>query len=474
MREYLAYWELLAMTVVIQPAMVVAARYCRRSHLLEWLCAVAPLYLAVTWLDKLWFVYLVLALLLLLPRRSSCASHSAPSTNTVALSACSTTDCEPASRTAGPCGSVEPPATTEGNHAELVCSQSDVAKYHSSPTKSSEQPSPPLADPLASARFLIISYVIIAIFAADMPFYESARLGKGMGMGLKLMDIGVGAFVYNAGFFGSRRPPSRKLRTAAIAALFGTVRLATKYLLQLDVDDREFGMHWNFFYGLAVLYILGACWDAAERVCGGGVAAVAVRRFGVGLCCCGLHEWLLHRGLAAALFKKERGGWLDRNLEGAAFVLPQMGMYLLASAMSAAYFAERRRTRLALAFTAVTAVLLATVLPFVHASRHLHNMSFCLANAVLYNTNGTLLYMLVQWLQLPPLPTHSFASRHLLELLLWANVCTCANTHLIQPLLRMDRWECTALHHAVSHALCTGYLYVVLGLPQRLKRRSVK
>lgn len=69
-------------------------------------------------------------------------------------------------------------------------------------------------DAIDKTRFIIISCVSIAVFAADFPFYHLKRhkLGKSMSDGLKLMDIGVGSFVYNGGFFSTFAKPHKKIK----------------------------------------------------------------------------------------------------------------------------------------------------------------------------------------------------------------------------------------------------------------------
>lgn len=184
---------------------------------------------------------------------------------------------------------------------------------------------------LDSFRFIIITCVAIAIFVSDLPIYDSEKLGKRMEYGLGLMDVGAGAFVYNAGLLSLRTNIRKKLYKAFIAAALGTVRLASVYWFDANVDSAEFGRHLNFFYGLGILNLLFTI-------------AVFPFRAPIGLFLCALHEIILkYAGLGDRILNTERENWVTANIEGLSFVLPQFGMALIAAGVSDIYLVTEKK-----------------------------------------------------------------------------------------------------------------------------------
>jgi phosphatidylinositol glycan class W len=111
---------------------------------------------------------------------------------------------------------------------------------------------------LAHYRSLLLSLTFVAILAVDFPLFPR-RLAKTETAGYALMDVGAASFSISGGLVSARgrgrpRPGwSRELRRILPLLFMGSLRLLTHQELDYPEHNSEYGVHWNFFYTLAVI-----------------------------------------------------------------------------------------------------------------------------------------------------------------------------------------------------------------------------
>lgn len=164
-----------------------------------------------------------------------------------------------------------------------------------------------------------------SILAVDFNVFPR-RFAKTESFGTSLMDMGVGSFVFAAGIVAARQllreqasgSPSfvnrmkTALRHSAPLFVLGIVRLLSVKGLDYVEHVSEYGVHWNFFFTLALLPLATAVLQPLLHI----VPSLGVLAFVLAMC----YELVLHYvpGTMFYIILSERteGDWLSQNREG--------------------------------------------------------------------------------------------------------------------------------------------------------------
>lgn len=203
-------------------------------------------------------------------------------------------------------------------------------KANGKPAGSDGEP-PVDLDPLPVKPFIsmyrgaMLIVTCASILAVDFPVFPR-RFAKTESYGTSLMDMGVGSFVFAAGIVAARQQlkerhagaPSyigrilRSLRHALPLFVLGLIRLWSVKGLDYAEHVSEYGVHWNFFFTLA---LLGPVFAIIQPVVN-YFPSYSLLALLMGFCIETFYEsWY---GIKAYIILSERiqGDWLSQNREG--------------------------------------------------------------------------------------------------------------------------------------------------------------
>ncbi|KAI6707531.1 hypothetical protein NL676_010493 [Syzygium grande] len=173
-------------------------------------------------------------------------------------------------------------------------------------------------------RVYMMVVTCLCILAVDFRIFPR-RYAKTETFGTGLMDLGVGSFVLANALVSrqARNISSVNLMTALrntgplIALGFG--RLVSTAGVDYQVHVGEYGVHWNFFFTLAVVSLLTSIINISPKNCGilGFLILIGYQR-------------CLVQGLNLYLISSERGSSIiSQNKEGIFSIFGYWGMYLV-------------------------------------------------------------------------------------------------------------------------------------------------
>ena len=218
--------------------------------------------------------------------------------------------------------------------AAFICvfpSTSSHRKRLSKPSASKPAESPgvdelhplPLRPFITIYRGAMIVVTCLAILAVDFKIFPR-RFAKVETWGTSLMDVGVGSFVFSAGLVSAR--PILQARYAGKSSSFGSqlisafraslpllalgfIRLYSVKGLDYAEHVTEYGVHWNFFFTLALLPPFVALLQS--------VSAVIPYAGLISILMSGLYQTFLeYTSLKAYILTAPRTGLLSQNREG--------------------------------------------------------------------------------------------------------------------------------------------------------------
>ncbi|XP_076440092.1 glucosaminyl-phosphatidylinositol-acyltransferase PIGW-like [Babylonia areolata] len=204
-------------------------------------------------------------------------------------------------------------------------------------------------------RSLMNVSTAIVILGVDFAVFPR-RFAKTETFGTGYMDIGVGCFVIsNALVSPEARGKSqlcqslkeflqrvtKSLKSSSPLLVFGLGRLLAVKGTDYHEHVSEYGVHWNFFFTLAVVKLLSTvalCLCPVKLSCALAVAIMSVYQYA--LSHKGLADYILH-GVDG---QGSRQGLLDANREGVLSSLGYMALYLIGVQLGSLLFSKNVQT----------------------------------------------------------------------------------------------------------------------------------
>ena len=181
----------------------------------------------------------------------------------------------------------------------------------------------PMKPFLTAYRGSMIVITCLAILAVDFRIFPR-RFAKVETWGTSLMDVGVGSFVFSAGLVAARPVLKERLagkgkslsprlyqafRHSLPLLILGFIRLYSVKGLDYQEHVTEYGVHWNFFFTLALLPPFVALFEFAFYL----IPSFAAMAIAVAIC----YEVALEfTSLKAFILTAPRSDLLSKNREG--------------------------------------------------------------------------------------------------------------------------------------------------------------
>jgi len=279
--------------------------------------------------------------------------------------------------------------------------------------------------------------------AVDFPAVFSRSYAKTEEYGFSLMDVGTGCAICVAAVCSpaARRGPVKrrelgtswkKLISLWPILFLGFVRFIVLWGVDYHVPTSEYGVHWNFFFTIAVVNFIAVALDLgpAESVVSGVVVLVNYQFF------------LSFFGGASYILYAERLWLFSANREGILSSVGFLAIHWLAVGVGGYIQTPRPpvKTARALSLCACSCLVVALFLSFVGLppSRRMCNLTY----VVFVLGINTLVLSLLAWLDLMwPLPREMLTPAYggvdasMFTTFLLANLCTGAVNLTLQPLL---------------------------------------
>lgn len=180
---------------------------------------------------------------------------------------------------------------------------------------------------ITNFRSLINVITAICILAVDFNIFPR-RFAKTETFGYGLMDIGVGMFVVSNSIILKSHSQGNKLQIiwntllgSSVLFLLGLIRYFTISQINYQTHITEYGVHWNFFFTLALTQLLSRAIllsEALFRKC--YLISAFLIIFHQLTLFYGLQDWVLN--------ETSRNTWMDANKEGLVSLTGYVGLYL--------------------------------------------------------------------------------------------------------------------------------------------------
>ncbi|ORX40674.1 GWT1-domain-containing protein [Kockovaella imperatae] len=224
---------------------------------------------------------------------------------------------------------------------------SSLLSESNDPTSSSEQSPGQVSVPGAGDKLSFLSVyrahmmimTVHCILAVDFPVFPR-RQGKCEDFGASLMDVGVGSFVFSLGLVSARKlvgsqvsndniflKISQSIWKSLPTLVLGLVRVLMVKGSEYPEHVTEYGVHWNFFFTLAILPVIGISLRPVCQLVGwtqAGLLVAVLHQSALSSSGFNLQSWIL---------SPDRNGLIEMNKEGLVSLPGYLAIYLLGVAI---------------------------------------------------------------------------------------------------------------------------------------------
>ncbi|XP_059058163.1 phosphatidylinositol-glycan biosynthesis class W protein-like [Achroia grisella] len=231
---------------------------------------------------------------------------------------------------------------------------------------------------ISSVRGLTYLITVFCILAVDFEIFPR-HLAKTESYGYSLMDTGVGLFVFMSGLVHKDVSKNNVLaiirgntKFISILVFLGVARFISVKQLDYQEHVTEYGVHWNFFFTLAVCKLVSS---VLLFYCNNPLWLSVIVLV--------VHETALYVGLQEWVFgDAPRINALDANREGISSSLGYVSLYLFAAYIKL-ILTDKTTHRYKVQITLTSVCLILWILTYVvdwyrPTSRTLANMGYCL------------------------------------------------------------------------------------------------
>lgn len=239
--------------------------------------------------------------------------------------------------------------------------------------------------------YLITVNCILAVDFKDFPRY----LAKTERFGYSLMDTGVGLFVLMSGLVHKDLRNNRfidiikgNMKFVSVLMFLGVARFISVKQLDYQEHVTEYGVHWNFFFTLAICKILSTV-----------ILYYTSKALSSSLLVLFIHEFLLYYGLQDWVFSDAlRDTLLSANREGVCSSLGYVSLYLFAAYVRQVLIDKTVQRYVIVCKLLLGAIFLWTITYTVNSlrstSRTLANAGYCIYLEAVLLTVVALLYLI--------------------------------------------------------------------------------
>ncbi|XP_068621366.1 uncharacterized protein [Battus philenor] len=317
--------------------------------------------------------------------------------------------------------------------------------------------------------YLITVFCILAVDFQDFPRY----LAKTEKYGYSLMDTGVGLFIFMSGLVHKDVDKDSctsiikgNSKFVSVLISLGLVRYFSVKQLDYHEHVTEYGVHWNFFFTLAVCKLISSI-------------ILYYSKRPLLLCCLTLifHEYLLYYGLQEWVFSdKDRITLIDANREGIGSSMGYVSLYLFAvHVRSVLNNNSLYRYKVLLQF-AITSFVLWSSLYVVNyyrpTSRTLANAGFCIYLDAILITVVMVLYFF-EILYQDKERGLSFNIPYILSAINQNGLIYFIVANLLTGFINLSI-RTLFVSSATTFVILNAYMLVTLGLSVYLKRNGIK